>query len=165
LFEVVVNSLNGTTEAGISEADVVDEGVRPVLGSRVVHDLLKAGVNNVDLTGSTELSHVRRVLRNDVAHHGEDLLVLSRLVSLGHAAGGNVIQVLQPFEVRAGDTTAVHEQVGAANDASLGENILSSESGGTVSTLKDSLALNLRGVDLMKGLLNGGGDQVVTLPR
>jgi len=74
-----------------------------------------------------------------------------------------VLEVLKPFEVRAGDTTAVHEQVGAANDASLGENILSSESGGTVSTLKDSLALNLRGVDLMKGLLNGGGDQVVTL--
>lgn len=108
---MVVNSLNGTTEAGISEADVVDEGVRPVLLGGVVHDLLEAGVHDVDLTGSTELSHVRRVVRNDVAHHVQDLLVLARLVLLSHATRGNVSKVLEPLKVGASDTTSVSKHV------------------------------------------------------
>jgi len=160
---VVVNSLNGTTEAGISEADVVDEGVRPVLGSRVVHDLLKAGVNNVDLTGSTELSHVRRVLRDDVAHHVEDLLVLPRLVFLGHAAGGDVSKILEPLEVGAGDTTSVSEHVGDDNNTLGGENLFCHEGCGSVSSLKNYLALELVGVLDVDSLLLSAGDKDITL--
>lgn len=160
---MVVNSLNGTTEAGISEADVVDEGVRPVLGSRVVHDLLKAGVDNVDLTGSTEFSHVRRALGNDVAHHGEDLLVLPRLVFLGHAAGGNVSKILEPLEVGASDTTSVSEHVGDDNNTLGVENLFSHEGSGSVSSLKHNLALEIMGVFDVDSLLLSAGNKDVAL--
>ena len=53
-----------------------------------------------------------------------------------------VVLWILPFEVGDCDTTAVHEKVGATNDTTGGEDLLTSEGGGTVGTLNNCLALN-----------------------
>jgi len=57
-----------------------------------------------------------------------------------------VVQVLQPFEVRAGHTTAVHKHVWGSNDALLKEDLLGLVGSRTVSTFEDGLNLDLIGV-------------------
>merc|ERR1712166_308298 len=161
-FEVSVDLLDSTTETGVSERDVVDEGVGPVLLGGVVHDLLKSRIDDVDLTRARKLSHVRRVLRDNVTHHLEELLVLLLLVSLVDTAGSNVIQVLEPLEVRAGDTTPVGQHVGDNNNSLGVKNFSSHESSGTIGTFEDDFALELVGVVLVDSLLLGSGDEDVT---
>ena len=72
-----------------------------------------------------------------------------------------MLKILEPFEVRAGNTTAVGEQVGNANDIAFSEDFLSGEGSGAVSTFEDSLALNNASVLLVEGFLNGGGDEEI----
>merc|ERR1740117_2080684 len=148
------------TETGVSERDVVDEGVGPVLLGGVVHDLLKSGIDDVDLTRTRKLSHVRRVLGDNVTHHLEEVLLL--LVSLVDTAGSNVIQVLEPLEVRTGDTTSVGQHVGDNNNSLGVKDFFSHESSGTVGTFEDDFALELVGVVLVDSLLLGSGDEDVT---
>lgn len=156
-----VDSLDGTTEAGISEGEVVDVGVGPVLLSSVVHDFFESRVDNVFLASTAEIFHVRRVGRNNVAHHGEELLILAFLVLLGHATGSDMLKVLEPLEVRASDTASVGKHIGN-DDHTLGiENFLSHESGGTVSAFKDNITVEKVCVVLVDRLLFGSGDQNV----
>jgi hypothetical protein len=53
-----------------------------------------------------------------------------------------VIDVLKPFEVGAGDTTAVHKHVRSSDDTSAHEDLLGGVGGGTVGSLEDGLNLN-----------------------
>jgi hypothetical protein len=84
-------------------------------------------------------------------------------VLLCHFSGRDMLQVLEPFEVRAGDTTTVGEKIRGAHNSALGENLLSSVGSRAVSTFKDSFNLNLAGVLFMKRLFNGSGDKEISL--
>lgn len=157
-----VDLLNSTTKASISEGKVVDVSVGPVFLSGVVHDFFKSGIDNVDLRGARKLSHVRRVGGNGVTHHLQESLVLLFLVLLGHATGSDMGQVLQPLEVRAGNTTSIGEHVGNDNNSLGIENFLSHEGSRTVSSFQDNLALESVSVLVVDGLLLGSGDEDVT---
>jgi len=157
LLEVGVDLLNGATEASISERKVVDEGMGPVLSSGIVHDLFKARVDDVDLISTLEL-----VSFSIVAHNLEELGLRLLFVLLGHLSGSDVIEILQPFEVGAGDTTTVDEHIGGDNDSTLEERVLSGVSGGTVGTFEDGLAVERVNITLVDRLLGGSGDETVT---
>jgi len=58
LLEVRVNLFDSFAKASISKVDVVLYGVVPVLFSRIAHNFIESGVDNVDFTGTTELPHV-----------------------------------------------------------------------------------------------------------
>jgi hypothetical protein len=98
-----------------------------------------------------------------VAHNLEKTHLRLFFVLLGHLTGGDVFKILEPLEVRASDTTTVDKKVGGADDASPDEDLFSGEGGGAIGTFEDSLNLNLLGVLFVKGLFDGGGDQVVGL--
>jgi len=158
---VVMDSLDGTTETGISEGEVIDESMRPVLGSRIVHDFLEARVDEVNLVCTAELSHVRGVGRDRVAHHAEEFFILLGLISLCHATGSDMRKVLEPLEVRARNTTSVSKHVGN-NDHTLGiENFLSHEGSGTVCAFKDDITVEKIGVVFVDSFLFSSGDQNV----
>lgn len=148
LLEVRVNLSDCLTKASISKVEIVFNGEIPMLLGCIVHDFLEARVDDVDFTGAREVLHVRGVFGDFVAHQLEDLHVLFLLILLVHAAGGNVIQVFEPLEVRAGYTSSVSEHVGNTNDTSLFKSSLSTESSGSVGALKDDLALKLIAVVL-----------------
>jgi hypothetical protein len=74
-----------------------------------------------------------------------------------------VIEVLQPLEVGAGDTTTVDEHVRGDDDSTGGEVSLSGVSGGSVSTFKDSFAVKRVNITVVNGLLSGSRDETVTL--
>jgi hypothetical protein len=107
--------------------------------------------------------HVGRALRDLVSHLFKNLEVLLFSVLLGHTAGGNVIQVLEPLEVRAGDAATVGKHVRHGDDASLKERLFGGKGGGAVSTLNYDFALKVVTVLLVDDLLDGGRDQDVAL--
>lgn len=107
--------------------------------------------------------HVGGGLGDLVTHLLENLHVLLFSVLLGHTAGGNMVEVLEPLKVGAGDTATVGEHVGDDDDAVLGKVVLSGEGGGTVSTFDDNLGLNVFHVGHVNGEFLGSGDQDVTL--
>ena len=74
-----------------------------------------------------------------------------------------MIQVLEPLEVRAGDTTAVDKHVWGGDDSSADEDLFGGVGGGSVGTLEDGLDLDVLGVASVKGLLGGSGDHAVGL--
>ena len=74
-----------------------------------------------------------------------------------------MIQVFEPLEVGAGDTTTVDKHVWGGDDSSADEDLLSGVSGGAVGTLEDGLDLDVLGVAGVKGLLGGSGDHAVGL--
>ena len=83
------------------------------------------------------------------------------MVLLGQTAGGDVVEVLQPFKVGAGDTSTVDEHVWGSNNASADKDLLSSVSGGAVSTLEDGFNVNELSVTHVQRFLSGGGDHAV----
>jgi len=163
LLEVLVHLLDRLSEACVSEVQVVLHCVVPVLLRGLLHDLLQARVDDVDLTCASQLLHVRRSLRDLVAHRLNDLNVLLLSVLLRHSARGDVVQILQPLEVGTGDTTSVGKHVWHHDDATLFKGSLGTESGGAVCTLEDDLAVQLICVVLIDSFLLGGGDQDITL--
>ena len=74
-----------------------------------------------------------------------------------------MIQVLEPLEVRAGDTTTVDKQVWGGDDSSAGEDLLGGVGGGAVGTFEDGLDHNVLSVAGVKRLLSGSGDHAVSL--
>ena len=58
----------------------------------------------------------------------------------------DVVKILQPFEVRNGDTTSVEVQVGNNKDLVLDEQFVSLGSDGTVGTFGDDLGLDVTSV-------------------
>ena len=53
-----------------------------------------------------------------------------------------MVNILEPLEIGAGDTTAVHEHVRRSNDSPANEDLLGGVSGGTVGSLENGLNLN-----------------------
>lgn len=74
-----------------------------------------------------------------------------------------MIEVLEPLEVRAGDTTSVDEHIwGTDNSLSL-EDLLSLEGGWTISSFKNSFDLDLVSIASVKRFLNSSWDHAVSL--
>lgn len=76
-----------------------------------------------------------------------------------------MIEILQPFEVRAGNTTTVNKHVGGNDDSTLGELGLGGISGGTVGSFEDSLAVKRVNISVMDGLLSSSRDETITFLR
>lgn len=157
LHEGLMDLADGVDEAGIAEGEVLLDGHVPVLASSGGHDFFKTRVDDIDLIGTLKIDSLI-----SEAHKLEELGLRLDLVLLGHAAGGDVIEVLQPFEVGAGDTTTVDEHVRGSDDSSADEHLLGGVSGGTVSTFEDGLDLDELSVTSVEGLLSGGGDHAVS---
>ena len=158
LLNVVVDLGDGVDEAGVSEGEVLLEGELPVFSAGRGHDFFETRVDDVDLVGTLQL--VDLVAE---AHDLEQASLGLDLVLLGETAWSNVVEVLKPFEVRAGDTTAVDEHVRGGDDAAAGEDLFGSVGRGAIGTLEDGLDLDGLSVALVKRLLDGGGDQNVSL--
>ena len=134
---MVVDLHHGVDKTSISEVEIVINGVLPVLVDGGGHGLIEGGVYDVNLVGTFDL--VVHVL---VSHKLEklDLRVLIEL--LGHLTWGDVVDVLEPLEVRAGDTTTVDEKIWGDDDTLFDENLFGSVGSWTVGSLEDSLDLN-----------------------
>jgi len=163
LLKVLVHLLDRQREAGVSEVEVVVNGKLPVFCGSFVHNLIQTRVDDVNFARASQVLHVRGVLGDLVAHLLENLEVLLLGVFLSHAAGGNVIQVLEPLEVGAGHTTAVGKHVGHGDDITGKECLLSVEGSRAVSTLNNNLALEVITVILVDSLLLGSRDEDVAL--
>ena len=83
------------------------------------------------------------------------------LVLLGQTAGSDVIEVLQPFEVGAGDTTAIDEHVWCAYDSPTEEDLLSCVGRGAIGTLEDSFDLDSFSISHVERFLSGSGDHAI----
>ena len=163
LLEVRVDLSNSFTQACISKVEVVFNGEIPMFLGSIAHNFVEAGVDNVDFTGAGEVLHMGGVLRDLVAHQLEDLHILLLLVLFVHTAGGDVIQVFKPLEIRAGNTSSVGEHVGHNDDTSLFKSVLRAESSRSVGALKDDLALEQVAVVLRNSFFLGSRDQDITL--
>ena len=152
----LVDLADGVDETGVAEREVSLNCEVPVLFDGRGHDFLKTRVDNVDFIGTSQL--IDFALE---AHKLEEFGLRFHLVLLGQAAGGDVIEVLQPFKVGAGDTSTVDEHVWGSNNASADEDLLSSVSGGAVSTLEDGFNVDELSVTHVQRFLSGGGDHAV----
>ena len=74
-----------------------------------------------------------------------------------------MVEILEPLEVGAGDTTSIDEHVRSALDSSALEDFLGCKGSWAVSTLKYGLHLDLLSVAIVERLLNGGRDHAVGL--
>ena len=74
-----------------------------------------------------------------------------------------MIEVLEPLEVGAGDTTSIDEHVRGAHNSLAQEDLLSGVGGGAIGTLEDGLDSDGISVSIVEGLLSGGGDHAVSL--
>jgi hypothetical protein len=152
----VVDLVDGVDEAGVSEGEVALNGELPVFLNGHAHNLLESRVDDVELVSTAQLD--AGILE---AHDLEKLGLALLLVLLGHFTGGNVVQVLQPFEVGAGDTATVDEHIGGAHDSTLGEDLLSLEGGRAVGTLKDGPDVNRCGISIVDRFFGCGGNHAV----
>ncbi len=152
-----MNLANSVDEASVSEREVLLDSEFPVLFAGRGHDFLESRVDDIDLISTLEL--VRLVLE---AHKFEELGLRFDLIFLGHTAWGDVIEVLEPFEVRAGDTTSVDKHVRSAYNSSALEDLFSCVGSGAIGTFEDSLNHDGISVTLMKRLLSGGWDHAVS---
>lgn len=151
MLEMSVDFLDSSSEAGVSKEQVVLNSILPVFSGSSAHNLLESRVHDVDLLGAGEVLHVRRVGRNSVAHRLEKLHVLFFLVLFGHAAGGNVLEVLQPLEVGASDTSTIGKHVGDDNDTLFFKDFFSHVGGRSIGTFKNNFALKFMSVILVDG--------------
>ena len=76
-----------------------------------------------------------------------------------------MINVLQPFEVGAGNAAAVHQKIWGYDNAASGQNLLSTERSRPISTFEDHLALETACVFLVDGLFSGSRDEDVAFVR
>jgi len=152
-----VDFVDSVDEAGVSECEIFLDGKVPVFLHSVAHNFLQTGVDDVDFVGSVKLRLI------GIESHDLEKLVLGLLfVLLGHLSGGDVIEILEPFEVGAGDTTSVHKHVGSANNTTAGENLFGSVGSRSVSTFVNGLHLEIVGVTFVDGLFSGSGDQTIS---
>ena len=156
LHEGLMDLSDSIDEAGISVGKVSIDSDGPVLTDGGGHDLLKTRVDDVDLIGTLDL-----VSLGLKTHKLEELDLRLLLVLLGQPSWGDVIEVLQPLEVGAGDTTTVDEHVWGGNNSSAGEDLLGGVGGGAVGTFEDGLNHHVFGVTSVEGLLSGSGDHAV----
>jgi len=153
-----VDLTDGVDEAGISVGEVSLYSNIPVLANGRGHDFFQTRVDNVNFISAFNLTGLSLK-----SHQLEELGLRLLLIFLGKTAWGNVVQVLEPLEVRAGDTTAVDEHVWGSNNSSADENLLGSVGRRSVGTFEDGLDLDVLSVASVEGFLSCGGDHAVGL--
>ena len=84
------------------------------------------------------------------AHEVKEACLRFNRVSLGQTARSNVVEILEPLEVGAGDTTSIDEHVRSALDSSALEDFLGCKGSWAVSTLKYGLHLDLLSVAIVE---------------
>ena len=151
-----MNLADSVDEAGISVGEVFLYSNIPVLFNGMGHDFFQTRVDNVDFISTFNLASLI-----SESHELEESLLGLLLIFLGHTAWGNVVEVLKPLEVRAGDTTAIDKHVWSGDNSSADEDLLGSVGGWAVGTFEDSFDLNVFSVASVKGLLSGGRDHAV----
>ena len=151
-----MNLADSVDEAGISVGEVFLYSNIPVLFNGMGHDFFQTRVDNVDFISTFNL-----VSLISESHELEESLLGLLLIFLGHTAWGNVVEVLKPLEVRAGDTTAIDKHVWSGDNSSADEDLLGSVGGWAVGTFEDGFDLNVFSVASVKGLLSGGRDHAV----
>mmetsp|Transcript_40767 Transcript_40767/g.56804 ORF Transcript_40767/g.56804 Transcript_40767/m.56804 type:complete len:268 (-) Transcript_40767:127-930(-) len=127
------------------------------------HDLLQTRVHNIDLTRTSQkllmsLFNVDSQL-GLLFNNLQQIEFRFLLPLLDHSTRSHVIQILQPFEVRHGDTTSIQQDIGQNQNALRLQNLFTGQSSGTISGFSHDLALEFVGVELVDRLLNGGRDQ------
>ena len=158
LHEGGVDLADGVDEAGISVGEVSLYSDFPVLANGRGHDFFQTRVDNVDFISTFNLTGL-----GFESHELEELGLGLLLIFLGKTAWGNVVQVLEPLEVRAGDTTAIDKHVWGGDDSSADENLLGGVGRRSVGTLEDGIDLDVLSVASVKGFLSSGGDHAVGL--
>ena len=149
---------DGVDEAGISVGEVSLYSNFPVLANGRGHNFFQTRVDNVNFISTFNLTSL-----GFKSHELEELRLRLLLIFLGETAWGNVVQVLEPFEVGAGDTTAIDKHVWGCDDSSANEDLLGGVGRGSIGTLEDGLDLDVLGVASVKGFLSSGGDHAVGL--
>lgn len=162
----VVDSVDGVEVGGGPQVALLGErGGDDFLGGRG-HHLLEPRVHDVVLGGALEQrlgGHVEGLLGHvhGLAHHVDQVLLGLLLPLPVEATGAHVVQVLEPLEVRGRHAARVAQDVGQEL-APLGQqDLLGADGGGPVGRLHDQLGLELARVELVDGLLEGGGDEEV----
>ena len=148
---------DGVDEASISESEVLLYCHVPVLVGRRDHDFFETGVDNIDLVGTCDI-----VCSEFDSHELEKFGLRFLLVLLGKSSWGDVVEVLQPFEVRAGDTTSVDKHVWSSDNAFLDEDLFGLVGGWSISSFKDCLDLDVGGIASVERLLGSGWDHAVS---
>lgn len=72
-----------------------------------------------------------------------------------------MVEVLEPFEERHGDTTGVDVKIGNDEDVAVEENLIGSWCGWSVGSFSDDLSLNLVCVITVDDFFNGSGNENV----
>jgi len=176
LFMYIANCLKGKAGFFINFVNLQDsvdvssesEGDIKFLGSGdgffdgSAHNFFKTGVNDIEFRSTSEqfsifsvkLDFCASLISDDL----QEVLLGFFFPSLDESTGSHMVEVLQPFEVRDGNTTSVQQDIGEDEDTSLGEDIFSSEGSGSVSSFSQNLALELASVKLVDGLFDGSRD-------
>lgn len=110
----LVYLFHGPDEAGVSEVQILGHGEVPVVTNGLRHYLVEGTVHDVDFFGSFDVKVICAV-----AYEIQEFDCALLLILLRHLAMRNVLQILEPLEVRAGDATTVCQQVRGNNYASF----------------------------------------------
>ena len=156
-FHGFVNLANSVDEACISEGKILLYGKFPVLSRGCNHDFFESGVDNIELVSSLNIG-----LGVFDSHKVEESGLGFLLVLLGQSSWGDVIKILKPFEVGAGNTTTIDKHVWGSDDSLALEDLMSLESSWTISSLEDGLDLDVSIVSSVDGLLCSSWDHAVS---
>jgi hypothetical protein len=74
-----------------------------------------------------------------------------------------VVDVLEPFEIRAGNTSSIHEQIWGNNDVFSKKNFFSSKSGWAISSFENGFTVDLGSIYFMDRLLSSSWDNEIDL--
>ena len=158
LHDRSVDLADGVDEASISESEVLLDSDIPVLLDSGAHDFFEAGVDNFDLIGTFDL---RSLLSESHEFKKSGLGFL--LIFLGHTSWGDVVEILEPLEVGAGNTPTIDEHVWGADNTSSGENLFGSVGGWSIGSLENGLDLDKVSISSVERFLSGGRDHAVSL--
>jgi len=123
--------------ACFSQAYLSLKSIVPMLSRSLHHDFFKSRLHKIDLFRTLDVLLQWRALWECVSQHFKQILLLLFLIFLRHSSRCYVTQILQPFEVGNGYTADVCKQVWDDHNAFPLQNLVSSESGWTICTLKD----------------------------
>lgn len=123
------------------------------------HDFLDACVDDVFLGCALEELFLVDVEASGFVDHVQEVVLGLFLPFSGHAAGADVLQVLEPLEVTNRHSSSVAQDIGQELD-SLGQaDLLPFNCGGPVGCLNDNLALKPMGVIAVDGHLKRSRDE------
>lgn len=161
----LVDLVNGIDISSCPKIDVLADGSANHLIGGGWHDLLQAGIHDIQLSGTLkQLGPVESLLRqsSSLYNHVNQVLLWLLLPLSSHPSGTDVVKIFQPFEVAHSHSSSIAEDVGQELNALLEKNFLCLKSGGSIGSLHDELGLESVSVVNVDGLFQGGWDEEVT---